>query len=157
MKQIKDAAAKNNVTGAKLLAKQLVRIRGQQTKLQTAIASLRGVSASVVGPALNPLARLGFWQQCYAAARSALPLRTVPASRRAARPRPPHPLFVLCRPLRQPPPRWPAPCRRPPRRCRRWARRPICPRCRRTWRSSARVRPPPPPPLLPALLSVHRN
>ncbi len=46
--QIKDAANKNNVTGAKLLAKQLVRLRAQQTKLQTAIASLRGVSTSVV-------------------------------------------------------------------------------------------------------------
>ncbi|GAB4817674.1 hypothetical protein N2152v2_004720 [Parachlorella kessleri] len=48
VKQIKDAANKNNVAGAKLLAKQLVRLRGQQTKLQMSIASLRGVSTSVV-------------------------------------------------------------------------------------------------------------
>lgn len=53
VKQIKDAAAKNNVNGAKLLAKQLVRLRGQQAKLQTAIASLRGVSTSVVVSAGN--------------------------------------------------------------------------------------------------------
>lgn len=48
VRDIKAAASKNNEVGAKVLAKQLVRLRAQQTKLLTAIASLRGVSTSVV-------------------------------------------------------------------------------------------------------------
>eukprot|EP00887_Chlorella_sp_A99_P005653 scaffold1.g5653.t1 len=52
VKEIKDAAAKGNVAGApqpraKILAKNLVRIRNQQTKLLSAMAGLRGVSVSM--------------------------------------------------------------------------------------------------------------
>lgn len=45
--EIKDAAAKNNIAGAKILAKNLVRLRAQQTKLLSAMAGLRGVNVSM--------------------------------------------------------------------------------------------------------------
>ena len=45
--EIKSAANKGNMAGARILAQQLVRLRGQQTKLLKARATLQGVSVSV--------------------------------------------------------------------------------------------------------------
>lgn len=47
IKEIKDAARTGNEKGARLLAKSLVRLRGQRTKVLASSAQLRGVRASI--------------------------------------------------------------------------------------------------------------
>ena len=47
VKEIKQAAAKGNTAGAKQLAKSLIRLRGQEAKLQSSMGQLRGVKTSI--------------------------------------------------------------------------------------------------------------
>ena len=47
VREIKQAAAKGNNAGAKQLAKSLIRLRAQETKLQASIGQLRGVKTSI--------------------------------------------------------------------------------------------------------------
>lgn len=47
VKDIKAAAKVGNQAGMRVLAKSLVRLRGQQTKLQASMAQLRGVKTSI--------------------------------------------------------------------------------------------------------------
>ena len=47
IREIKQAAAKGNNAGAKQLAKSLVRLRGQEAKLQASVGQLRGVKTSI--------------------------------------------------------------------------------------------------------------
>ena len=46
-REIKQAAAKGNTAGAKQLAKSLIRLRGQEAKLQASMGQLRGVKTSI--------------------------------------------------------------------------------------------------------------
>ena len=46
-REIKQAAAKGNIAGAKQLAKSLIRLRGQEAKLQASMGQLRGVKTSI--------------------------------------------------------------------------------------------------------------
>lgn len=46
-KEIKQAAAKGNMAGAKQLAKSLIRLRNQESKLQASMGQLRGVKTSI--------------------------------------------------------------------------------------------------------------
>lgn len=46
-KEIKQAAAKGNMAGAKQLAKSLIRLRNQEAKLQASMGQLRGVKTSI--------------------------------------------------------------------------------------------------------------
>ncbi len=48
IREIKAAAAKNNTPTVRVLAKSLVRLRGQQARLQASAAQMRGVSSSMV-------------------------------------------------------------------------------------------------------------
>ena len=47
IKEIKQTAAKGNSAGAKQLAKSLIRLRGQEAKLQASMGQLRGVKTSI--------------------------------------------------------------------------------------------------------------
>lgn len=47
IREIKAAATKNNQAAVRVLAKSLVRLRGQITKLQGSSAQLRGVSTNL--------------------------------------------------------------------------------------------------------------
>lgn len=47
IKEIKQTAAKGNTAGAKQLAKSLIRLRGQEAKLQASMGQLRGVKTSI--------------------------------------------------------------------------------------------------------------
>lgn len=47
IKEIKEAARNGNEKGARVLAKSLVRLRGQRTKVLASSAQLRGIRASV--------------------------------------------------------------------------------------------------------------
>ncbi len=47
IKEIKEAARNGNEKGARVLAKSLVRLRGQRTKVLASSAQLRGVRASI--------------------------------------------------------------------------------------------------------------
>jgi division protein CdvB (Snf7/Vps24/ESCRT-III family) len=47
VRDIKAAAKVGNQAGMRVLAKSLVRLRGQQTKLHASIAQLRGVKTSI--------------------------------------------------------------------------------------------------------------
>jgi division protein CdvB (Snf7/Vps24/ESCRT-III family) len=46
-REIKQAAAKGNTAGAKQLAKSLIRLRGQEAKLQASMGQLRAVKTSI--------------------------------------------------------------------------------------------------------------
>ena len=46
-REIKAAAAKGNMSGAKQLAKSLIRLRNQEAKLQASMGQLRGVKTSI--------------------------------------------------------------------------------------------------------------
>ena len=48
IREIKAAAAKNNTPTVRVLAKSLVRLRGQQARLQASAAQMRGISSSMV-------------------------------------------------------------------------------------------------------------
>ena len=48
IREIKQAAAKNNTPTVRVLAKSLVRLRGQQARLAASAAQMRGVSSSMV-------------------------------------------------------------------------------------------------------------
>ena len=47
VKEIKAAAAKGNVSSARVLAKSLVRLRGQKAKLHAGILQMRGVRSTI--------------------------------------------------------------------------------------------------------------
>lgn len=56
IREIKQAAAKNNTPTVRVLAKSLVRLRGQQARLAASAAQMRGVSSSMVVSILSSLA-----------------------------------------------------------------------------------------------------
>ena len=63
VKEIKAAAAKGNEGSARVLAKSLVRLRGQKAKLHAGILQMRGVrSAIAVRPRLNVKRHAGLAQ-----------------------------------------------------------------------------------------------
>ena len=55
IKEIKTAARNGNVKGAKMLARSLVRLRGQRTKVLASASQLRSVRTTIgVGPSPAP-------------------------------------------------------------------------------------------------------
>lgn len=57
-REIKQAAAKGNTAGAKQLAKSLIRLRGQEAKLQASMGQLRGVKTSITVQCIQTCIRL---------------------------------------------------------------------------------------------------
>ncbi len=53
IREIKQTAAKGNTAGAKQLAKSLIRLRGQEAKLQASMGQLRGVKTSIAVCAIS--------------------------------------------------------------------------------------------------------
>lgn len=131
VRDIKAAASKNNEVGAKVLAKQLVRLRAQQTKLLTAIASLRGVSTSVVVSAeLGLIGLFCTWcavQYSYVGKMSTLDSPIFNSHREKVVEVVD---YVLCR-LQRRHHLLQLPWEMPQRPCKQWDKRPTCPKCKR--------------------------
>lgn len=66
IREIKAAAAKNNTPTVRVLAKSLVRLRGQQARLQASAAQMRGISSSMVVRYRNIPLKTGMGQLLYA-------------------------------------------------------------------------------------------
>jgi hypothetical protein len=75
IREIKQTAAKGNTAGAKQLAKSLIRLRGQEAKLQASVGQLRGVktsiavcaSANLIHPSSHSMSGISFTQQTHPA------------------------------------------------------------------------------------------